>query len=70
MFDFPANPRYPTAWYLNESHPYFSPALIYKEPMTLKAGTTLRLRYQVLVHAGPGDSSALNAESDDFAKQP
>ena len=70
VFDFPANPRYPTAWYLNESHPYFSPALIYKEPMTLKAGATLRLRYRILVHAGPGDSSALNAESDDFAKQP
>ena len=38
--------------------------------MTLKAGATLRLRYRILVHAGPGDSSALNAESDDFAKQP
>jgi len=26
VFDHPANPRHPAVWYLNESHPYFSPA--------------------------------------------
>jgi len=70
VFDHPANPRHPTAWYLNASHPYFSPALIYAEPMTLKAGATMRLRYRVLVHAGPADQSALKAEFDDFARRP
>ena len=70
VFDHPANPRHPTAWYLNESHPYFSPALIYQEPMTLKAGAKMRLRYRVLVHEGPADRSALNAEFDDFARRP
>jgi len=70
VFDHPANPRHPTAWYLNASHPYFSPALIYGEPMTLKAGATMRLRYRVLVHAGSADKAALNAEFDDFARRP
>ncbi|MCX6550464.1 MAG: PmoA family protein [Acidobacteria bacterium] len=70
VFDHPANPRHPTAWYLNEGHPYFSPALIYQEPMTLKAGATLRLRYRVLVHDGQGDKTKLDAEFKDYAKAP
>ncbi len=62
VFDHPANPRHPTAWYLNEGHPYFSPALIYQEPMTLKAGATMRLRYRVQVHNGAGEAAALERE--------
>ena len=68
VFDHPANPRHPTAWYLNEGHPYFSPALIYLEPMTLKAGATIRLRYRVLVHNDAGKADALEREWKSFAK--
>ncbi|MFA6561706.1 MAG: PmoA family protein [Verrucomicrobiia bacterium] len=68
VFDHPANPRHPTAWYLNEGHPYFSPALIYKEPRTLKAGAKMRLRYRVLVHSGAGDAAVLEREWKSFAK--
>ena len=70
VFDHPANPRYPTRWYLNEGHPYFSPALIYQEPMTLKSGATMRLRYRVLVHEGQGENPKLNAEFNRFAEAP
>ena len=70
VFDHPANPRHPTRWYLNEGHPYFSPALIYEDPLTLKPGATLRLRYRVMVHEGPGDKSKLDNEFNDFTKAP
>ncbi|MFA5190707.1 MAG: PmoA family protein [Verrucomicrobiia bacterium] len=68
VFDHPANPRYPTPWYLNESHPYFSPALIYQKPMTLKAGAKMRLRYRILVHNDAGNAVALEREWKSFTK--
>ena len=70
VFDHPGNPRHSTLWYLNESLTYFSPALIYKQPMTLKAGATMRLRYRILVHEGQGAKSTLDAEFSNFAKTP
>ncbi|MCX6876006.1 MAG: PmoA family protein [Verrucomicrobia bacterium] len=70
VFDHPANPRHPTRWYLNAEHPYFSPALIYREPMTLKSGATMRLRYRVLVHEGLGEIPKLDAEFNNFVKPP
>ena len=53
VFDDPGNPRYPSSWYLNEQLPYFSPALLYNEPLELKANEVLTLRYRVLVHSHP-----------------
>lgn len=70
VFDHPSNPRYPTRWYLNEGHPYFSPALIYQEPMTLTPGATMQLRYRVLVHEGPGEKSKLDAEFKSYTQIP
>jgi hypothetical protein len=70
VFDHPANPRHPTAWYLNASHPYFSPALIYHEPLKLAPGATLRLQYRVLVHEGPGEKGRLQTEFEQFAAKP
>lgn len=69
VFDHPTNPRHPTAWYLNASQPYFSPALIYAAPLTLKAGAKMRLRYRVLVHQGPGAAAALEREWKSFATE-
>ena len=68
MFDHPSNSRYPSPWYLNETLPYFSPAIIYHEPMTLEAGAKMRLRYRILVHKGAGDSAGLEREWKTFAK--
>jgi hypothetical protein len=70
VLEHPANPRHPSAWYLNASHPYFSPALVYHEPMTLQPGATMRLRYRVLVHEGRADKERLEAEFDQFARLP
>ena len=53
VFNHPANPRHPSLWYLNESLPYFSPAVLYDAPMELKPGATMTLRYRVLVHPAP-----------------
>ncbi len=65
IFDHPDNPRYPSQWhnYVNivdkhRKHPfgYFSPAMLWSEPYTIKAEDSLTLRYRVLVHPGRTDS--------------
>lgn len=66
VFDHPANPRHPTKWYLNEGHPYFSPALLHGEPMTLAAGATMRLRYRVVVHDGEWAKTRLDEEFENY----
>ena len=70
IFDHPSNPRYPVRWYLSDNAglPYFGPALLFAEPMTLKAGESFTIKYRVLVHPGRGDKAALEKEYQDFAK--
>ncbi len=69
IFDHPANPRHPTRWYLSDSAglPYFGPAPLFGEPMTLNAGDSFSLRYRILVHPGFGDAASLEKEYHDFA---
>lgn len=67
IFDHPKNPRHPTPWVVIPSMPYFSPAFLFNEPMTLPAGETLTLRYRVWVHAGPAGPEALEREWKAFA---
>ena len=66
MFDDPGNARHPTPWFViaNPKVPfgYFSPALLFNEPLTLPAGETLTLKYRVLVHPGPISPEHLDAE--------
>ena len=49
--DDPGNPRYPSTWYcINDSTTpmyYFSPAILYKEPMKLRKDDVLHLKYRV-----------------------
>lgn len=49
-----ANLNSPTPWYVLNNPPiyYISPAIITYQPATLPAGTTLALRYRVVVHPG------------------
>lgn len=53
MFDHPLNPRYPTPLRIHPELPYFSYALMQREPMTVTHDAPLRLRYRVWVHDGP-----------------
>lgn len=72
IFDHPANPRHPTPWYLsdNAGMPYFGPALLFAEPMLLKAGESITLKYRILVHTGLGDRADLEKQFQAFAKTP
>jgi hypothetical protein len=64
IFDNPGNPRYPSPWYTinrpNERFWFYSPAILYHEPMKLRAGQELHLRYRVLVPGKPLDRRAIN----------
>jgi type 1 glutamine amidotransferase len=55
IFDHPDNPRYPSPWYcINDpSTPmyYFSPAILYKEPLKLKKDEILHLKYRIYLPA-------------------
>lgn len=70
IFDHPSNPRHPTPWYVSDNAglPYFGPALLFSQALTLKAGESFTLRYRILVHPGPGDKAALDREYQVFAK--
>ena len=70
IFDHPANPRHPTHWYLwdDAQLPYFSPALLFAEPLRLAAGESFTLKYRILVHPGPSDPAALEKEYAAFVK--
>jgi len=69
IFDHPSNPRHPTHWYLSDNAglPYFGTALLFAEPLTLKAGESFTLKYRILVHAGLGDKAALEKEYEAWA---
>jgi type 1 glutamine amidotransferase len=70
IFDHPGNPRSPTPWYviLSSEMSFFSPALLCFEPMTLRPGERLTLRYRVVVHPGRWDAGRLDAEYRVFAR--
>lgn len=55
LFDGPDNPRYPSPWYcINDPATpmyYFSPAILYKEPMRLKKDQVLHLNYRIYLPA-------------------
>jgi hypothetical protein len=71
ILNHPANPRTPTPWYVIRSPEmnFFSPAILCYEPMTLRPGERLALRYRVLVHGGRWDAGRLQAEQEMFSRQ-
>ena len=71
VLDSPRNPRSPTPWYVIRSAEmsFFSPAVLGEEPMTLKAGGRLTLRYRVIVHPGRWDAARLGAEHAEYTEQ-
>ena len=76
ILDHPENLRHPTWWHARDyglfaANPFgahdFSGAPRGSGAHTLEPGDSLRLRYRVLLHAGPGEPEALAAEWDRFA---
>ena len=68
VFDHPANLRHPVPWYLNEEHPYFSPALLYKETLELAPRQALDLKYRIVIHPASTGAAELGKISKEFAK--
>ncbi len=69
IFDHPQNPRHPAPWYVAQKMPYFSPAFLFREPMTLAPGQTITLRYRVAVHGKAAGPEWLENEWKAFAAE-
>jgi type 1 glutamine amidotransferase len=66
--DHPSNLRSPSPWYVHDQKPmsYFSPAVLYREPLVLAAGQSLKLKYRVLVHSKAMTAAQLDADFKNF----
>ena len=53
IFDHTANFRHPCPWYLHsdKTMTFFSPSLLFNQPLELAAGKSISLSYQVIVHS-------------------
>ena len=62
LFDHPQNVRHPQPWYgkSGEAH-YLTAAPLFHEPLPLKAGESLTLRYRVVIHDTTWETDRLNA---------
>lgn len=69
VFDHPSSFRHPTPWYLIQGMPYFSPAAIYLAPHTLPGGSSMSLRYRILLQPAAADREALDARYRAFAAE-
>ena len=68
IFDHPKNLNHPTPWWLSASMPFFSPAIIYYQPYTLKASNSLTLRYRILIHTDYQETEMLEKIWSTFIK--
>ncbi len=69
VLDHPKSLRHPTPWYLIQSMPYFSPAVLYREPLTLAAGKSLLLKYRMMFQPGPVNRDAVETQWQQFAQE-
>ncbi|MBT7304045.1 MAG: hypothetical protein HN849_31215, partial [Victivallales bacterium] len=69
ILDHPRNPRHPAPWYVAAGMPYFSPALLFRESLTLGAGQKMTLRYRVVVHGPSPGTGWLENEWKQFAAE-
>ena len=65
ILDFTANLNSPSPWYVINDGPmhFFTPAVICYKPHTIKAGQSMTLRYQVIVHPGRWSAEQLQQVS-------
>jgi hypothetical protein len=75
LFDHPDNPRYPCPWYGSTRAAtygdegwsnFLNAAFLFHEPLSVAAGTELRLRHRVIVHDGRWDQDRLAAAHQDW----
>jgi hypothetical protein len=69
FMDHPENPRHPVPVYAR-SKPldnFMNMAILFHEPMKLKEGEELHLRYRVLLHNEKGNADALNRQWEEYA---
>ncbi len=73
ILDHPGNLRHPSYWHniidQDARFGYFSPAPLWAEPYELAAGSTLRLRYRIVIHPGRPDRAALDQEWQKAARE-
>ena len=69
VLEHPTSFRQPTPWYLIQSMPYFSPAVLYRSPHTLSAKQSFTLKYRLLLQPGPLDRAAVEQEWQRFAQE-
>ncbi|QNN24466.1 hypothetical protein HED60_20045 [Planctomycetales bacterium ZRK34] len=71
MFDHPANARHPAWWFtMHAPFAYQSATLnLWKQPMTLQRGQSLRLVYGVAALDGAADADALNTLYNQWVQQ-
>ena len=67
MFDHPDNVGYPSRWFTVKDMPYFSPAVIFSNPLTLDPGQKLDLKYRILVQARQESAAQLDRQHAQFA---
>ena len=69
VFDHPGNPRHPSPWYVFYSQAliYFSPALLFHDPLELAAHQSLKLRYRILVHSRAVTKEQIEADWRHFS---
>jgi type 1 glutamine amidotransferase len=71
ILDHPHNPRSPTPWYVivSPEMSFFTPALLCYEPMLLRQGARITLRYRVFIHPGRWDAARLRTEHERFSRE-
>ena len=69
VLDHPKSFRHPTPWYFVARMPYFSPAVLYREPYTLPSGKSIVLKYRIVFQPGPVDREATEKQWRQFSKQ-
>jgi hypothetical protein len=70
FLDHPTNPRHPTPWYAIRSPEmsYINASLLSDEPLVLKAGQSMTLRYRLIVHPDRWDAQHLAVAWQRFAQ--
>lgn len=70
IIDHPANPRHPTPWYVHDNKPmsFYSPSILFNEPMVLDAGKPLKLSYRILIHSKPISTEEIETDFGNFTK--
>jgi hypothetical protein len=69
LIDHPGNPRHPSPTYVyydSAAFGYINLSPVRDEPLELPPGATLRLAYRAVVHDGPADAAAFDAEAEAF----